>query len=98
MSSVHYVLRAGAALALCIAVPFSFAQTPGTSGPANPKEMGKPGTAANSGTGKEGAMNRSDAKGATATSDGATVMKRKIDIAKKKRAAKTASPSASMPS
>ena len=98
MRSTGTLARAGAAIALCISVPFSFAQTPGTTGPANPKEMGKPGTTANSGTGKDGAMNRSDAKGAAAPADGATVMKNRMDKAKKKRAAKRTDKAASTPS
>ena len=98
MNSMKALLRGGATLALCIAVPVSFSQTPGTTGPSNPKEMGKPGTTANSGAGKDGAMNRSDVKGATAPAHGATVMKNRVDIAKKKRTARSAEKAASMPS
>ena len=91
------ISRLFASAALCIAVPLSFAQTPGTAGPANPKEVGKPGTAANSGTGTSGAANSSDAKGANAREDGASNAQKGMDKAKQNRAAKKAATSASAP-
>ncbi len=58
-------------IALCVAMPLAFAQSAGTPGPANPKEMGKPGTPANAGTGNSGALNSSDAKAASRPASGA---------------------------
>jgi len=87
--------RSIATLALCIPLSLSFAQSPATSGPSNPKEVGKPGTTANSGTGKSGALNRSDAKAANAPADGASAVKSRMDKAKQRRAAKKAARSAS---
>lgn len=95
--SVKFTLPLLASIALCIAAPFSVAQSAATSGPANPKEVGKPGTAANSGTGMSGAMNGSDAKGANASADGASSVKKRMDSAKQKRAAEKASLSGSSP-
>ena len=51
-------------LAICLAAvhAMSLAHSPGTSGPANPKEVGKPGTPANTGATTDGALNSADAK------------------------------------
>ena len=95
--STRTLSRVLASIALCAAVPLTFAQTPGTSGPANPKEVGKPGTTANSGSGSSGAMNSSDVKGANAPADGASSVKKRMDNMKQKRAAKKAAKSASAP-
>lgn len=83
------------AFVLGSALAVGFAQTPGTPGPANPKEVGKPGTAANSDGGKSGALNSSDAKGANASAEGASGMKARADARKHKGAAHKASKPAS---
>lgn len=89
------ILRVLASFALCVAVPLSFAQTAGTPGPANPKESGKPGTPANSGTGNSGAINSSDKKGADAPADGASSVKKRLGSMEQKRTAKKAPGNAS---
>ena len=97
MMSVKRIPQVFASIALCVAVPLSFAQAPGTSGPTNPKEVGKPGTPANSGTGTSGALNSSDAKRANAPADGASGGKNRLGNTKHKRAAKKSAGSASPP-
>lgn len=93
----NFAARSLATLALCLPLSLSWAQTPGTSGPANPKEVGKPGTSANSGTGRGGALNSSDAKAANAPADGASAVKTRMENAKQRRVVKRAASSASAP-
>lgn len=89
--------RIVASVALCVAMPLSFARTPGTSGPANPKEVGKPGTSANSGAGTSGALNSSDAKGAKVAADGPLDKKRRSDVRQKRATKNPAQKAASAP-
>jgi hypothetical protein len=91
------LIRVASLVALCVAMPIAFAQTPGTPGPANPKEVGKPGTSANSGEGKSGALNSSDAKGANMPASGAAALNDRKNAMKEKRAAKKAAKGASAP-
>ncbi len=84
-------------IALCAGVPLSFAQTPGTPGPVNPKEMGKPGTPANSGVGPSGALNSADSKAARAPTEGASGVKKRLDKVREGRAKPQATKAASAP-
>ncbi len=80
-----------AAAALCLATTLASAQSPATPGAANPKEVGKPGTSANSGSGPSGSLNAADAKAADRPASGAEKMKERRDE-KKMNAPRTTRP------